>query len=119
MYEVLITDMSLRSKTKSNMINVIYSINNNQKQSTLSMITVISTQGMKWYACIYKSILSQFEIGTSYCKLSYKWNIIYNFIHIYWKYSLQKLLNVYDYIQQNISRIQEHITLSDQLYCKH
>lgn len=45
LYEVLITDMSLRSKTKSNMINVIYSINNNQKQSTLSMITVISTQG--------------------------------------------------------------------------
>lgn len=87
MYEVLITDMSLRSKTKSNMINVIYSINNNQKQSTLSMITVISTQGMKWYAYIYKSILSHFEIGTSYCKLSYKWNIIYNLIHIYWKYS--------------------------------
>lgn len=111
--------MSLRSKTKSNMINVIYSINNNQKQSTLSMITVISTQGMKWYACIYKSILSHFEIGTSYCKLSYKWNIIYNLIHIYWKYSLQKMLNVYDYIQQNISRIQEHIILSDQLYCKH
>lgn len=110
--------MSLRSKTKSNMINV-NSINNNQKQSTLSMITVISTQGMKWYACIYKSILSHFEIGTSYCKLSYKWNIIYNLIHIYWKYSLQNMLNVYDYIQQNISRIQEHITLSDQLYCKH
>lgn len=44
LYEVLITDMSLRSKTKSNMINV-NSINNNQKQSTLSMITVISTQG--------------------------------------------------------------------------
>lgn len=46
------------------MIIVIYSINNNQKQSTLSMITVISTQGMKWYTCIYKSILSQFGIGT-------------------------------------------------------
>lgn len=106
--------MSLRSKTKSNMINVIYSINNNKKQSTLSMITVISTQGMKWY-----TILSHFEIGTSYCKLSYKWNIIYHLIHIYWKYSLQNMLNVYDYIQQNISRIQEHITLSDQLYCKH
>lgn len=30
-----------------------------------------------------------------------------------------KMLNVYDYIQQNISRIQEHITLSDQLYCIH
>lgn len=119
MYEVLITDLSLRSKTKSNMINV-NSINNDQKQSTLSMITVISTQGMKWYTCIYKSILSQFGIGTwSYCKLSYKWNITYNLIHIYWKYSLQNMLNVYDYIQQNISRIQENITLSDQLYCKH
>lgn len=45
------------------MINV-NSINNDQKQSTLSMITVISTQGMKWYTCIYKSILSQFGIGT-------------------------------------------------------